>query len=291
MRFAFIDAEKAHYPVSILCRVLRVRRSGYYAWRLRQEPRHTRGDAVLGEQIRAAFQQSRGTYGSPRIRAELRAQGVRTSKRRVERLMQAQGLMARGKRRFVRTTDSRHSLPVAPNLLLRDFVATEKNRVWTTDITYIWTLQGWLYLAVLLDLYSRRVVGWAMSEHIDETLVLSALQMALVRRRPAPGLIHHSDRGSQSCGTKYLAVLKAHGIVRSMSRKGDCYDNAVSESFFSTLKQELIYRLALSTRQQARRAIFEYLEAYYNPKRRHSTLGFLSPADYEARSEVANSSA
>lgn len=291
MRFRFIDAQKAHYPVTVLCRVLGVRRSGYYAWQHRGPSERSRHDQVLGEQIRAAFQDSRKTYGSPRVRAELRARGVRTSKRRVERLMQRQGLCARRKRKFTRTTDSRHKLPVAPNLLARDFTALAPNRVWTTDLTYIWTRQGWLYLAVLLDLYSRRVVGFAMSASIDEPLVLSALRMALVTRRPQPGLIHHSDRGSQYCATGYLTVLKAHGIVRSMSRKADCWDNAVSESFFSTLKQELIYRRDFQSRAEAQTAVFEYLMAYYNPQRRHSTLGFLSPIAYEERIAVANSSA
>ena len=291
MRFAFIDAQKAYYPVPVLCRVLRVRRSGFYAWFSRGPSARARHDQVLGEQIRAAFQDSRKTYGSPRLRAELKARGVRTSKRRIERLMRGQGLCARRKRKFTRTTDSRHKLPIAPNLLARNFTAAAPNRVWTTDLTYIWTQQGWLYLAVILDLYSRRVVGFSMSASIDEPLVLSALRMALVTRRPEPGLIHHSDRGSQYCATQYLTVLKAHGIVRSMSRKADCWDNAPSESFFSTLKQELIYRRDFRTRAEAQTAVFEYLWAYYNPQRRHSTLGFLSPIAYEERNSVASSSA
>ena len=275
----------------MLCRVLRVRRSGFYAWLSRRPSARARHDQVLGEQIRAAFQDSRKTYGSPRLRAELKARGVRTSKRRIERLMRGQGLCARRKRKFTRTTDSRHKLPIAPNLLARNFTAAAPNRVWTTDLTYIWTQQGWLYLAVILDLYSRRVVGFSMSASIDEPLVLSALRMALVTRRPEPGLIHHSDRGSQYCATQYLTVLKAHGIVRSMSRKADCWDNAPSESFFSTLKQELIYRRDFRTRAEAQTAVFEYLWAYYNPQRRHSTLGFLSPIAYEERNSVASSSA
>lgn len=291
MRFRFIDAQKAYYPVTVLCRVLRVRRSGFYAWLHRGPSVRAQNDQVLGEQVRAAFQDSRKTYGSPRVQAELQARGVRTSKRRVERLMKRQGLCARRKRKFTRTTDSRHKLPVAPNLLERNFTVPAPNRVWTTDLTYIWTHQGWLYLAVLLDLYSRRVVGFAMSANIDESLVLRALRMALVTRRPEPGLIHHSDRGSQYCATQYLTVLKAHGIVRSMSRKADCWDNAVSESFFSTLKQELIYPRDFRTRAEAQTAVFEYLMAYYNPQRRHSTLGFLSPIAYEERNSVADSSA
>ena len=290
MRFAFIDAEKAHYPVVVLCRVMEVRRSGFYAWLRRGPSLRARHDSILSAHIRTAFQGSRRTYGSPRVRAELASLGVRTSKRRVERLMRAGGLYALRKRRFVRTTDSKHTLPIAPNRLARDFTASAPNRVWVTDITYLWTTEGWLYLSVMLDLFSRRVVGWAMSERIDEELVLTTLQMALQSRRPARGLIHHSDRGSQYCGARYLAVLEAHGVIRSMSRKGNCWDNAPSESFFGTLNQELILRSPLLSRDGTRTLIFEYLEVYYNPKRRHSTLGFLSPNDYEKRTPEATSS-
>jgi transposase InsO family protein len=204
--------------------------------------------------------------------------------------MRQSGFYALRKRRFVRTTDSKHTLPIAPNRLQRDFTASAPNRVWATDITYLWTTEGWLYLAVMLDLFSRRVVGWAMSERIDEELVLSTLQMALLRRRPPRGLIHHSDRGSQYCGARYLAVLEANGVIRSMSRKGNCWDNAPSESFFGTLKQELILRAPFLSRDGTRTLVFEYLEAYYNRKRRHSTLGFLSPVDYETRNPEATSS-
>jgi transposase InsO family protein len=291
MRFCFIDAEKAHYPVTVLCRVLKVRRSGFYAWLHRAPSPRAQRDHTLGAQIHASFVNSRNTYGSPRIRAELAAKGVRTSKRRVARLMQQKGLCARRKRRATRTTDSRHKLPVAPNVLQRNFTAPAKNRVWTTDMTYLWTLQGWLYLAVILDLFSRRVVGFALSPRIDEDLALSALRMALVLRSPEPGLVHHSDRGSPYCGARYQALLNAHGIVCSMSRKGDCYDNAPSESFFSTLKQELYHRQPFATHEALQAAVTEYLWAFYNPIRRHSTLGFVSPLDYEERTRVANSSA
>ncbi len=290
MRFAFIDAEKAHYPVVVLCRVMEVRRSGFYAWCRRGPSLRARHDGVLSAHIGTAFQGSRRTYGSPRVHAELAGLGLRTSKRRVERLMRQSGLYALRKRRFKRTTDSKHALPIAPNLLARNFTASAPNRVWATDITYLWTTEGWLYLAVMLDLFSRRVVGWSMSEHIDEELVLATLQMALRTRRPPRGLIHHSDRGSQYCGAKYLAVLAAHGVVRSMSRKGNCWDNAPSESFFGTLKQELILRSPYLGRDGTRTLVFEYLEGYYNPKRRHSTLGFLSPNDYEKMTPIATSS-
>lgn len=290
MRFAFIDVEKAFYPVLVLCRVMEVGRSGFYAWQRRVPSVRAQADKVLESKIEVAFRDSRGTYGSPRIRAQLTAEGVPVSKRRVARLMRRRGLCGLRKARFVHTTDSRHKLPIAPNLLERDFTATAPNRVWVTDVTYVWTLQGWLYLAAVLDLFSRRVVGWGMSANNDEGLVLGALNMALTTRRPARGLIHHSDRGSVYCGTDYLAVLKAHGVERSMSRKGDCWDNAVAESFFGTLKQEMLFRRKLETRAATQTAIFEYLEVYYNPKRRHSTLEFLSPVDFEERAYRADSS-
>ena len=290
MRFIFIDAQRASYPVGVLCRVMQVGRSGFYAWLARPPSARACADKILAEKIDRVFRASRGTYGSPRIRAQLNAEGVPVSKRRVARLMRRQGLCGLRKARFTPTTDSRHKLPVAPNLLARQFTATAPNRVWVTDVTFVWTLQGWLYLAVILDLFSRRVVGWAMSAHNDEKLVLQALNMALHRRRPARGLIHHSDRGSVYCGTRYRAVLKAHGIQRSMSRKGDCWDNAVAESFFGTLKQEMLFRRKLEPRRTAQTAIFEYLEAYYNLKRRHSKLGFLSPVDFEERTDPTDSS-
>lgn len=281
MRFAFIDAQKALYPLTLLCRVMQVRRSGFYAWAARSPSARQLRDQQLRLHIRTAFEDSRRTYGSPRILAQLRAQAVHTSKRRVQRLMQQQGLHARQPRRWRRTTDSRHRQPVAPNLVQRNFTAPAPNRLWSTDLTYVWTKQGWLYLAVLLDLYSRRVVGWAMSERLDEDLALRAPHMALARRKPSPGLIHHSDRGSQYCGRRYLALLQAHGVQRSMSRKGDCFDNSCSESFFGTLKQELIYQRSYATRAQAQSEIFEYLEVFYNRQRRHSKLGYLSPEEYE----------
>jgi putative transposase len=289
MRFAFIDVEKVHYPVTVLCRVMQVQRSGFYAWLHRPPCSRVKQDGVLGAHIDTAFTVGRGTYGSPRVHAELAAKGVHTSKRRIERLMRKGGLCALRKRRFTRTTLSRHRLPIAPNLLVRNFTVGAPNRVWTTDLTYIWTLQGWLYLAVMLDLFSRRVVGWAMSASLDDSLAISALNMAIQTRRPQRGLIHHSDRGSQYCSNDYLAVLHANGIVRSMSRKADCWDNAVSESFFGTLKQELVFRCELQSRADAKTTIFEYLEVFYNPKRRHSTLGFLSPNDFEERNLVADS--
>lgn len=281
MKFEFIDAQKAHFPIDFMCGQLGVSRSGYYAWKERPESERQRTDRELAEQVVAVHQQSRGTYGSPRVHAELRAWGRKVSRKRVARLMGQQGLVARKKRRFVRTTDSRHAQPVAPNLLERDFSPAQPNCSWVTDITYVWTRQGWLYLAVVLDLYSRRVVGWAMSESIDRHLVLNALDMALKGRQPPRGLLHHSDRGSQYASEDYQRLLAARGIRCSMSRKGNCWDNAVAESFFSSLKMELVHEADFATHEQARAALFEYIEVFYNRKRRHSSLGYLSPVDFE----------
>ena len=279
MKFDFIDAKKACYPVALLCRHLGVSRSGYYAWAQRPESQRDKSDRALSVEVAAVHQESRSRYGSPRVHAELRSRGRRVSRKRVARLMRQQGLRARPRRRFVRTTDSAHSHPVAPNALDRKFEPTQPNCVWAGDITYVWTAEGWLYLAVLLDLFSRKVVGWAMSEKIDRELVLSALDMALLGR-PAPAL-HHSDRGSQYASEDYRHLLEQRGITCSMSRKGNCWDNAVVESFFSSLKQELVYLTTFKTHQEAKPALFEYIEVFYNRKRRHSSLGYLSPVEYE----------
>jgi transposase InsO family protein len=281
VKFEFIHAQKAHFPVEFMCEQLEVSRSGFYAWSQRPESAHQQEDQELAAEVEKVHRDSRGTYGSPRVHAELRARGRKVSRKRVARLMEQQKLEARPKRRFVRTTDSSHGLPVAPNVLERDFSPSQPNSTWATDITYVWTGEGWLYLDVVLDLFSRRVVGWAMSEHIDTQLVLSGLQMALEGRQPPQGLLHHSDRGSQYASFDYQQALADQGIQPSMSRKGNCWDNAVAESFFSTLKMELVYRTSFATRQEARAAIFEYIEVFYNRLRRHSTLGYLSPVDYE----------
>jgi putative transposase len=281
VKFEFIDAERAHFPVDYMCQQLGVSRSGYYAWRERSESKRQKADQLLAEQVASVYQESRGTYGSPRVHAELRAQGHRVSRKRVARLMSQRGLAARRRRRFVRTTDSRHSLPVAPNLLSRNFSPGQPNSTWATDITYVPVRQGWLYLAIVMDLYSRRVVGWAMGEKIDRHLVLRALDMALKGRQPPEGLLHHSDRGSQYASEDYRKALEARGILCSMSRKGNCWDNAVVESFFSSLKMELVHEADFSTHEEARTAIFQYIEVFYNRHRRHSTLGYLSPVDFE----------
>ena len=282
MRFAFIAVEKACFPVRLLCRVLQVSRAGFYAWHQRAPALHTQADERLGLEIAAIHAASRRRYGSPRVHAELGARGHRISRKRVARLMRQRGLAGRRRRRFRATTDSRHTLPVAPNVLDRQFVQPAPDVAWVTDITYILTGEGWLYLAVILDLWSRLVVGWAVSERITRELTLSALDMALVRRRgPLHGLVHHSDRGSQYASGDYQAVLTAEGIVCSMSRRGNCWDNAVAESFFATLKVELVHDASWATRQAAGTELFEYIEVFYNGQRRHSSLGYLSPRAFE----------
>jgi len=284
VKFEFIEAEKAHFPVDFMCQQLGVSRSGYYAWKERPESARHKADRALAEEVAAVHQESRGRYGSPRVHAELRARGRRVSRKRVARLMGQQRLAARKRRRFVQTTDSRHAQPVAPNLLERNFSPGQPNCTWATDITYVWTRQGWLYLAVVMDLFSRMIVGWAMSEHIDRHLVLNALDMALKGRQPAQGLLHHSDRGSQYASADYQQALAARGIQCSMSRKGNCWDNAVAESFFSSLKMELVHGADFATHEQARTALFEYIEVFYNRQRRHSSLGYVSPVDFELAS-------
>ena len=281
MKFAFILREKAHFPVWYSCAVLEVSRSGFYAWCARPVAPRTQATQRLAVAVAAIHAESKQRYGSVRVQRELRAQGQRVGRHRVARLMQQQGLRAREKRRFQTTTDSRHGLPVAANVLARQFTVAAPNLTWVTDITYIWTREGWLYLAVILDLFSRRVVGWSMSESITRQLTLDALEAALRQRRPLPGLLHHSDRGSQYASGDYQARLAAHGLVGSMSRRGNCWDNAVAESFFSTLKIELVYTTDWATRADARAAVFEYLEIFYNSYRRHSSLGYLSPAAFE----------
>jgi putative transposase len=281
VRFAIIAREKACYPVALMCRVLKVSRAGYYAWCKRPTAHHTQEDQRLGLEIAAIYRENRGRYGSPRVHFELHERGHRTGRKRVARLMRTAGLRARGHRRFRTTTDSRHSLAIKQNLLDRQFTMPTANQGWVTDITYLWTLEGWLYLAVIIDLFSRRVVGWSLGERLERSIVLDALKMALQHRHPPQGLLHHSDRGSQYASHEYQELLAVHGIQSSMSRKGNCWDNAVAESFFATLKVELVYRSRWSTRTQARNEVFEYIELFYNRQRRHSALGYLSPNEFE----------
>lgn len=283
MKFDAIEAEKAKYPVALMCRALEVSRAGYYASRLRPESERSKANRELASKIRDAYEASRGTYGSPRIHVDLVESGHEVGRHRVARLMRREGLTGRRRRRFVVTTQSNHKEPVAPNILARGFEVEHPDRVWVADITYLPTAEGWLYLAVLLDLCSRTVVGWAMSEHLDVSIALAALRMALERRRPARGLLHHSDRGVQYASEAYRSALSANGLVASMSRTGNCWDNAPAESFFSTLKTELVGNSIFSSRATARTQVFEYVEAFYNRTRRHSSLGYVSPMDFETR--------
>jgi putative transposase len=278
MRYRFVAAERATFPVRRLCRLVGVAASGFYAWLRRGPGRRAGEDAGLAGRIAAIFEASRRTYGSPRIHAELREDGVRIGRGRVARLMRRGGLTAARRRRVPRTTDSRHDHPVAPNLLGRNFAADRPDAVWLADISYIPTGEGWMYLAAIKDLATREIVGWSMADHLRGELACDALVMAIQRRQPPRGLIQHSDRGVQYASKPYRAILARHGITQSMSRKGDCLDNAPMESFFGSLKNELVHRTTFPTREAARRAIFEYVEAFYNRRRRHSGLGFLTPA-------------
>ena len=283
MRYPFIKEHQQQFSLSALCRVMQVSRSGFYAWRQRPKSARQQQNEALTEQIRAAYHESKETYGSPRVFEELKEQGVACSQKRVARLMHAANLSAVLPKRFVVTTDSDHEMPIAENLLARTFEVETPDTRWTADITYIWTGQGWLYLAILLDLFSRRIVGWAMAATIERSLVMSALEMATRGRKPDPDLICHSDRGSQYASGDYQKQLQAAGIVCSMSRRGNCWDNAPTESFFASLKKEMVYRTQFATREQARSAIFSWIEVWYNRKRRHSTLGYLSPEAFERK--------
>jgi len=284
VKFSFIDVEKANFPVKTLCKMLEVSTSGYYASRKRGPSKRSRENEALLVRVKAIHAKSRGTYGSPRIREEIVASDALkkpVSRKRIARLMREAGIEGRCPKRFRRTTNSEHEHPIAENRLERDFTASAPNRAWVTDITYVRTWEGWLYLAVVIDLFSRRVVGWAIAPHMRTELVLDALRMALGRRVPSANLVHHSDRGCQYASTEYRSLLQQHAINCSMSRTGDCWDNAVAESFFATLKTELIYLQAWPTRRGACREIAEFIELFYNNERRHSYLGYLSPAEYE----------
>lgn len=296
MKFAFIKEHRCTWPVKVMCRVLAVSRSGFFAWLQRApSPRQLRRDA-LAARVRLVHDENRRVYGSPRVHEALRATGQEVCVNTVAKVMRQEQIRPKTRRKYVpRTTDSRHDRPVAPNLLGRDFDADRPNRKWVADITYVPTDEGWLYLAAVLDLCSRRVVGWSMADHMRAELVGDALQMAIARRQPKtvnsnaddacggePGLLHHSDRGVQYASDEMQTLLARHGITASMSAKGDCYDNAVMESFWATLKTELIHHEHYATRDQARASIFEYIEVFYNRKRLHSTLGYMSPEAFEA---------
>ena len=282
MRFQFIDVERVHYPVRILCTVLQVSRSGYYAWRDRPLSERALANVRLLVEIRAVHVKSRRTFGSPRVHRALRTPERPLSERRIARVMQRAGIRSKHRRKFRVTTQSNHRRPIVPNLLARQFTSTAPNRVWVGDITFIWTAEGWLYLAVLIDLFSRAVVGWAMSERVTDDLTLAALRMAVETRPAGPGLIHHSDQGSQYTSDAYRRVLAERGFVASMSRRGNCWDNAVAESFFATLEKDQLADWIPETRDVARREIFDFIEAFYNRERIHSTIGYLSPMAFEA---------
>lgn len=275
---------KHDYPIEMLCEAFCVSRSGYYQWLERRSNPSARvkEDLELAEQIREVHDQSRGTYGTPRLHAELRYRGRKHSRKRIDRIRRKLGLSGRQKRLYrPKTTDSSHGEPIAPNRLAQLPKASRGNQIWVGDITYIPTEEGWLYLAVIMDLYSRRIIGWAFAHHLGTELVAAALAMALVHRRPPEGLIHHSDRGVQYASAAYGQVLKVRGVVVSMSRRGCCYDNAAIEAFFSTLKIECVYRSHFATHRSAQREIFCFIETFYNRRRRHSALGYLAPAEFE----------
>lgn len=279
MRFKFIAAEKANYPIVILCRVMEVATSGYYAWFRRGVSARAKKDQQLTEKIKASHTASKGRYGSPRIHGDLRVDGERVGKKRVERLMRQNGITGKRRRKFTCTTDSNHGKKVAPNLLKQQFDVDRPDAVWTSDITQLWTPEGWLYLAIVLDLFARYVVGWAMSSRIKRQLVLDAVAMALLRRQPDSGLIFHSDKGSQYAAEDTEKLLSTNGIIPSMSGTGNCYDNAVSESFFARLKEEL--GDSFPSRNQGSTDVFEYIEVFFNRQRRHSYNGHLTPLESE----------
>ena len=280
MKYAWLDGHRKAYPLPALCTTLGVSISGYRAWKGGGRPQRQRlTDPQLLALIRAIHAELKGAYGSPRMVRELRGRGFPASKDRVERLMRENGIRARHKRRYKATTDSKHSLPVAPNVLEREFAPPAPNRVWAADLTYVWTDQGWLYLAVVLDLFNREVVGWSIKPRMTADIVVDALAMAWFRRRPAPGLIHHSDRGSQYASAVFRDKLAEFGMIGSMSRKGNCWD-APTESFFNSLKNERVHGARYPTHDAARVDLFDYIEVFYNRSRRHSTLGYASPSQY-----------
>jgi transposase InsO family protein len=287
MRYCAIKEHDRRYPIRLMCRALTVSPAGYYAWRSRPESHRAVSARTLLSAIRMIHQESRETYGSPSIWDALIKRGHRVGENRIARLRRVEGIRAKTVKKWRATTDSGHTWPVVTNTLNRQFQIEQPNRVWAGDITYVWTTEGWLYLAVVLDLYSRIVIGWAMGHRLTVDLAERALTMALASRKPTVGLLHHSDRGSQYAATSYQRLLGEHGITTSMSRTGNCWDNACVESFFGTLKRELVYHRHYATREDATQDIFEYIEVFYNRRRRHSTLGYHSPAEYEARTAVA----
>jgi putative transposase len=289
MRFRFIETHRTEFAVVTMCRVLAVSKAGYYAWRDRPQSARAVATTALVQVMREIHAASAHTYGSPRMHRELAAHGYACSENRVARVMRAARICAKQRRRFRVTTNSAHAAPIVPNTLARQFAVTQHARadhVWVSDITYVPTREGWLYLAVVLDLHSRRAVGWAMRASLEWELVRDALTMAIAQRRPRPGLLHHSDRGLQYACENYRLLLNHHRMIASMSRAGNCWDNAVAESFFATLKTELVTDATWATRADARAALFRYIEMWYNRRRRHSSLGYVSPVDFEQRNDA-----
>ncbi len=283
MRYEFIQAHQEEFPVRRMCQVLAVSPSGYYAWRERPESTQTQANRKLLVEIRAVHARSRGTYGSPRVHADLCLRGFRVGRNRIARLMRLGKLFGRRQKKYPHTTNSRHDYPVAPNCLNRDFQATRPNQKWLADITYIPTAEGWLYLAVVMDLFSRKIVGWSFADSLESSLVEQAFRMAVQTRTALSGLLHHSDRGSQYAAGTYQQLLAVQRVQVSMSRRGDCYDNAPMESFFGTLKSERVYHKNYQTRKEAMTDIFSYIVGFYNRQRLHSSLGYLSPDEFERR--------
>ena len=291
MKYAFISEQKRQHPVTMLCRVLKLSPQGYYAWRSRGVSKRKQSDEKLSARVRVLYADSFRSYGSPRIHSTLKDEGIRCGKKRVERLMRQEGLRAKAARKFRVTTDSSHQKLIAPDLLERNFTAAAPNRVWVSDITYLWTAEGWLYLAVFIDLFSRRVVGWKTAPRLHSSLVTGAFEHAVVRRRPRNGLVVHSDQGSQYASEAFRRALRKAGSVQSMGSRGDCYDNAVAESFFHSLKIEAIYENPLDTRREMQYLLFHYIERFYNSKRKHSSLGMRSPTQFESHMNIKQQTA
>jgi transposase InsO family protein len=287
MKFVFIEDNRSEFRVERMCQALRVSRSGYYKWKNRPKSKQTISNEELLKMIKEIYHKHKGRYGSPRIWKELKARGIDCGKNRVARLMRINDIKSKRAKRFKATTNSKHNHPVAPNLLNQDFTVDQPNTILVSDITYVWTFAGWLYLCVILDLFNRQVVGWSISSRMTQDLVLNALDQMIKNQRPAPGLIFHSDRGSQYAATKVRELIKKHQVVQSMSKKGDCFDNAVAESFFATLKTECVYQQVLYSRDQAISEIFEYIEIYYNRQRIHSTNNFQTPISLNSQRKVA----
>jgi putative transposase len=287
MKYRFVDRYRSAYGVERMCRVLGVSRSGYYGWRRRPVSKRQRDNDLLLVEIREIHRRSKGRYGSPRITEDLWERGNNCGKNRVARLMKTHRIVGRAKLKFKATTNSKHNLPVAPNLLGQNFTATAPNKVWVSDLTYIATREGWLYLAVIIDVFSRQVVGWSMSDRLTADVVIRALYQAMGGRRPSSGLIFHSDQGVQYACREFRKLLRKYAFVQSMSRRGNCYDNAVAESFFHSLKVEHVHCCQYDTRDEARKSIFEYIEMFYNRMRRHSALGYLSPVSFEQKALAA----